>query len=178
MNRGPITKRYAQSYFELGKDKSLLDTFYNDSRLLLQYCNEVSDFCLFLNSPVVKPSQKKVVFKDVFGQKLNHYTLQFLNLVIEKNRENFLKTILLYFTELYKREKGIKSVLLITAVEMGESFMKELNTSLENGFKAPVEMTTRVNKNIVGGFILMVDGKLLDNSISHQLKQLKKQILS
>ncbi len=178
MNRGPIIIRYAQAYFNLGKEKSLLDQFYQDCQLLLGYCHEVKDFCVFLNSPVIKPSQKKGVFTNVFEKKLNPYTIRFLELVIERNRENHLKNILICFEELYKQEKGIKSVLLITAVPLEDSFKKELIPLLEKELKAQVEMTTRVNKNIVGGLILKVDDKLLDSSIAHQLKRLKKQILS
>jgi F-type H+-transporting ATPase subunit delta len=178
MNRGPIIIRYAQAYFNLGKEKSMLERFYQDCRLLLSYCKEVKDFCVFLNSPVIKPSQKKAVFTNVFGKQLDPYTIRFLELVIERNRENHLKNILISFEELYKKEKGIKSVLLITAVPLEDSFKEKLIPLLEKEFKARIEMTTRVNKTIVGGLILKVDDKLLDSSITHQLKSLKKQILS
>ncbi len=178
MNRGPIIIRYAQAYFNLGKEKSLLEKFYQDAQLLLSYCGKVKDFCVFLNSPVIKPSQKKGVFTNVFKKQLDPYTIRFLDLVIDRNRENYLKNILISFEELYKKEKGIKSVLLITAVPLDDSFKEELIPLLEKELKAQVEMTTRVNKNIIGGLILKVDDKMLDSSITHQLKRLKKQILS
>ncbi len=178
MNRGPIIVRYTQAYFELGKQKGLLNKFYGDCKLLLGYLKEVEKFRLFLHSPVIRPSQKKELFTTVFGKQLNPYTLNFLNLVVDKNRENYLKDMFMRFENLYKQEKGIKSVLLITAVPLKNTFWQKLVAFMEKEFNSPVEMSSRVNKEIEGGFILKVDDKLLDNSVAYQLKQLKKQLLS
>lgn len=178
MNRGPIIVRYTQAFFELGKQKELLDRFYDDCMLLLGYLNEVEKFRIFLRSPVIRPTQKKSLFADVFGKQLNPYTLNFLNLVVDKNRENFLKDMLMRFEHLYKQEKGIKSVLLITAVPLKKAFQEKLVAFMEKEFNSSVEMTSRVNEEIERGFILKVDNNLLDNSIVYQMRQLKKQLLS
>ncbi|MFW6043432.1 MAG: ATP synthase F1 subunit delta [Marinilabiliaceae bacterium] len=178
MNRGPITVRYAKGLFELGKEKDVLDKLYKDSFLLLQHCREVKDFCLFLNNPVVKNSRKKEVVQKILGQEQHPFMLKFINLVIDHNREALLPDMVLYFEELYKKHKGIRNVKIVTAVDLGQQYTEELQVFLERELDAPIELHHEVKPGIIGGVILIVDGKILDNSIAHQLKLMKKKILS
>lgn len=178
MNRGPITVRYAKGLFELCKDNDVLDKLYKDSTLLLQHCREVEDFSLFLNSPVIKNSKKKEVVHKILGKEQHPFMLQFINLVIDNNRESLLPDMVLYFEELYKRHKGIRNVKIITAVGLDQKYTEELQIFLERELNAPIELHHEVKPDIVGGVILIVDGKILDNSITHQLKLMKKKILS
>jgi len=178
MNRGPITVRYAKGLFELGKEKDVLDKLYKDSTLLLQHCREVKDFCLFLNSPVIKNSKKKEVAAKILGQEQHPFMLQFINLVIDHNREALLPDMVLFFEELYKKHKGIRNVKILTAVGLEQQYTEELQVFLERELNAPIELHHEVKPDIVGGVILIVDGKILDNSIAHQLKLMKKKILS
>ncbi len=178
MNRGPITVRYAKSLFELGKEKNLLDKFYTDSKLLLDHCHQVKDFCVFLNNPVIKPSKKKEVLQKVLGSEQHPLMIKFINLVIDKNRENLLNDMVIYFEDLYKKYNGIKTVKLITAVALENDYLNELQIYLEREFSAPIEMEAQTKPEILGGLILIVDDKILDNSILHQMKLIRKKLLS
>jgi len=178
MNRGPITVRYATALFELGKEKNELDKLYSDSKLLIDHCLSVKDFCAFINNPVIKPSQKKKVIDKVLSDEQHPLMLKFVNLVIEKNREPLLGDMIRYFEHLYKRFKGIKSVQIITASSLEESYVEEIKAYIEREFGSPVEMETKVNPEIIGGLILVVDDKIIDNSIVHQMKLIKQKFLS
>jgi len=178
MNRGPITVRYARGLFELGKDKNVLDKLFNDSGKVLDYFRQVDGFSSFLNSPAIKPSKKMQVFQKVLGNELHAYILRFLELVIEKNREALLQDMLLFFGELFRKHKGIKSVKLITATALGKEHLDNLQVFLERELNAPVELNDQVKPEILGGLVLIVDGKILDNSIAHQMSLIKKKLLS
>lgn len=178
MNRGPITVRYARGLFELGRDKNILDQLYDNSRLLLHHCLEVEDFCVFLKNPVIKASDKKRVLQKVLGNEQNPMMLRFINLVVEKNRESLLRDMILYFDELYRKEKGIKSVKIITAVSLDKEYLGEVKIFLERELAAPVDFHFQVKPEIIGGLIIIVDGRILDSSVSHQMKLIRKKLLS
>ncbi|MFO8001874.1 MAG: ATP synthase F1 subunit delta [Marinilabilia sp.] len=178
MNRGPITVRYATGLFELGKEKQILDKLYHDAKLLLAHCQEVKEFCVFLNNPVIKASRKKEVLQKVLGDEQHPVMLNFVGLVIDKNREPLLSDMIRFFEELYKKHKGIRNVRLISAISLEKDYIEELKIFLEREFDAPIELHPEVKPDILGGMILIVDGKILDNSVSHQMKLLKKKLLS
>jgi F-type H+-transporting ATPase subunit delta len=178
MNRGPITVRYATALFELGKEKNELDRFFNDAGLLLEHCLRVKDFCNFLTNPVIKVSRKKELVNEILGNEQHPLMLRFVGMVIDKNREGLLPDILRYFKDLYKKHKGIRSVKLITAVAFDDVYIKEMRNILEREFNSSIELEVRVKPDIIGGLILLVDDKIVDNSIAHQLKLLKNKIVS
>ncbi len=178
MNRGPITVRYAKALFELGKEKEILDKLYGDSKLLLDHFLEVKEFAMFLNSKAIKPSKKKETLQKVLKQEQHPYMLQFIYTVINNKREAYLKDMILHFEKLYKKDKGIKSVRLVTAVDFNKEYVKNLHIFLERELNAPVEIEAVTNPEILGGLILIIDGKIIDNSIVHQLKLIKKKLLS
>lgn len=178
MNRGPITIRYARALFELAKERNELDRLYHDSKLLLDHCLTVRDFCAFLENPVIMPSQKKNVLKKVLSGEQHPLMIRFLDLIIDKNRENFLHDIIVSFEDLYKKYKGIRSVKVITAVKMERDYLNKLQIYLEREFEGPIEMQDQVKPDIIGGVILVVDEKIIDNSIAHQIKVLRNKLLS
>ena len=178
MNRGPVTVRYAKALFEIGKEKGVLERLYTDSKLLLQHCSTVKDFCVFLENPVIKASKKKEVLKKVLSGEQHPLMIQFLNLLVDKNRENFLYDIIVSFEQLYKSYKGIKTVKVVTAVKLDQDYLEKLESFLADRFQCPVEMIAQVKPDIIGGVILVVDDKMLDNSILHQVKSLRKKLLS
>ncbi|MCT4589194.1 MAG: ATP synthase F1 subunit delta [Carboxylicivirga sp.] len=178
MNRSLIADRYAKALFKLAAEQQELERIYKDVNLLQSYCKEAEGFTELLTSPVLKPAQKKKAFHSVLEGKIAVNTLNLIDLLISNNREVLLEDINRRFIWLYKNEKGIKEVTVFTAVEFDQEQHKVLDQFLQEQFKAPIELIIKVKPDLLGGFILKVDGKMADASMSSKLKQIKKQLLS
>ncbi len=178
MNRSLIADRYAKALFKLAIEQDNLEQVNTDVRLLQSYCDEADGFMDLLKSPVVKPAQKKGALHSVLEKKIEGSTMNFLDLLIANNREVLLEDINRGFIGLYKNQKGIKAVTLYTAIEMDENQLKALDDFLQKQFNAPIELSLKVNPELLGGFKLTVDGKMADASLSSKLKNMKKQLLS
>lgn len=178
MNRSLIADRYAKALFKLAIEQNELERIYNDVCMLQVYCKEAEGFTDLLSSPVIKPAQKKQAFHTVLNGKVEKNTLNLIDLLISNNRELLLEDINRRFIYLYKTEKGIKEVTLYTAVEFDTEQSEKLNLFLQEQFKAPIELTLKVKPELLGGFVLTIDGKMADASMSSKLKQIKKQLLS
>ena len=100
----------------------------------------------------------------------------FIKLLIQKGREGALPEITHAFVEQYKVYKNIYSIKLTTATPVSE----ELKNEIVNHIKATTEMKnieleTEVKEDIIGGFVLQAGDKLVDASISYDLKQIARQ---
>ncbi len=178
MNRCLIAGRYAKALFKLAEEQGNLEQVIDDIKLLQSYCDEADGFTDLLASPVIRPGQKKEALHSVLESKIEVSTMSFLDLLIMNNREMLLEYICRRFVKLYKQSKGIKSVTLYTAIEIEQQQVDSLTGFLHKQFNAPVELNLKVNPELLGGFKLTVDGKMLDTSLSSKLKQMKKQLLS
>lgn len=171
-----VASRYAKSLLDLAVERGQLEQVYNDMLYLQRLTKESRDFSNLLRSPVVKAEAKTRVFDAVTKGNVSELTTAFAKLMIAKTRENALPEIITAFINQYKVNKGIQIVKLTTAVPLGEdvkaSIIEQVRKS-ENFQKLELEET--VNPNIIGGFVLQVGDKLVDASISYDLKNISRQ---
>ncbi len=178
MNNSLISVRYAKALFLLSKEKGQVDNVYKDMSMLSGYCNDNDEFRKLLTSPVITPSKKKKVLRTVFQKHVNELTVNFLDIMVDNRRESILASIARNFIDFYKDEKRVKSVALYTAFQLDDEYLSKIRDLLQNELDAKIEMTVRVRDNLIGGFILMVDGKMMDTTVANKLKELKKRLLS
>lgn len=177
MDQSKINVRYAKAFFGLAKEKGLTSELREDARLISGVCNEIDDFILMLESPVVKTSQKVKIIKSIFDGKVTVLSLNFLVLIAGNKREKYIPGIFRNLEDLYRQEEGIKTAVLTSAQSLDADIVFQINKMLEKEFKAKVELSQKVDEKLIGGFVLRVEDQQYDASISTQLKKIKEQLL-
>lgn len=178
MNTGLIAMRYANALFQLGaQHEDLLTRFYNDCNFLLKTLTGSDELVIFLRNPVVKPSVKKKFMRQNFHTFFHESSLKFMDLVIENNREMLFSNIIIDFMTLYRNHRGVKSVTVTTAIPVDESFKSKIIGVIEEKLKVKVELNCKVDEGIIGGLVVMIDGKQADGSIAGKLRAMKKKLL-
>ena len=172
-----VSHRYATSLIETAIEKNKLDKISSDMILLLDALNDNKGLQLMLESPVVRPEIKSNILKEIFSSKFDSDSLNFLNFVIEKKRENLLDSIAARFLELRDDHLGIVSVTVTTAFKFAEDQIEKLQKKLEEILGKKVRLNLVVDESLIGGFIAKAGDTMYDASVSHQLEILKKQFL-
>ncbi len=178
MDHSLISVRYAKAIFGLSQEKNLVEQIYHDMVLLGSQCSNVPSFTEILKSPVISPNEKKKVFQSIFEKYISEITMNFLNVLIDNKREEFLSDIARNFVDFYKKQTGLKTVTLFTAFQLSDEYIDNIKILLEKELNAKIELNVNIREYLIGGFILMVDGKMLDVSIFNKLKALKRKLLS
>jgi len=171
-----IATRYAKSLLELAVEQNSLDKIYGDIQLFNTVAKN-KDFSSMLKSPIISADKKQNVFNAIFDGKISDLTKAYFKLIINKRRESSLKEIALEFVDQYKKKKHISSVILTTASPMGEASVKGIMDELKKSanIDANIELETKVDPSLIGGYILQFDNKLYDESVAHKLALLKKE---
>ncbi|HKL34037.1 MAG TPA: ATP synthase F1 subunit delta [Tangfeifania sp.] len=177
MNESAIAVRYARAVFSLAKEKEIIDSLKNDMELIHGVCKDSADFNLLLKSPVIRTSQKTRLISQIFKNKVHPVTLNFLLLITRNNRETFIQAISRDALDFIRREKNIKPAILTTAIAIDKAFISEIEKIMEKELGGKIELTSRVNPDIIGGLILRVGDKQLDASIKTQLRNIKQDLL-
>jgi len=177
MDQSKINVRYSKAFFGLAKDKELTVELRKDATLVASICETSDDFRLLIESPIVKTSQKIEAFKRIFNGRVHELSLNFLVLIASHKRESYIPGIFRSLEDLYRREEGIKAAVLTSAQPVSETLVAEIKKALESQFNAKVELNQKVDSNLIGGFVLRVDDKQYDASLSTQLKKIREQLL-
>lgn len=171
-----LASRYAKSLLDLAVEKGQLEQVYADIMWLQSACKSNRDFINFLKSPIIKNDKKAKILEAVTGGKISQLTAAFNRLLVTKSRENHLPEIIAAFIKQYKEQKGIRTVELTTAHpvsnEVKDAIIAQVKRS--GGFDN-IELEEKVDGNIIGGFKLQVEDKLIDASVAYDLKAIAKQ---
>jgi len=113
----------------------------------------------------------------MFKGKFDDLTMGFLDLVLNKGREEVLADMATTFGEQYRESKGITAVKVTTATKLSESGLAAIKAKLELSSETSktVEIETAVNPDLIGGFVIEFGDKLYDASVAHRLRTLKKE---
>ena len=125
------------------------------------------------------PAEKKekLLCEATGKEKVSDELEDFFRLVLEKKREKFLHFMLWSYIDLYHEDKNILTGKLITAVP-SEHLVQRMVGWISAKTHGKVELETNVNPNLIGGYIIEIEGTRLDASIAHQLACVKQQFIA
>ena len=171
-----LAGRYAKSLIDISKEQGQLEKVYEDMLTLQSINRNSKDFLMLLRSPVVTADKKNKVITAVTQGKISDLTATFIKLLVSKGREAVLPEIINAFIEQYKKMKHIYPVKLTTAAPISEAMRQTFIQKIrETSDMEQIELETVVNENLIGGFTLQAGDKLIDASISYDLRQIAKQ---
>lgn len=176
MNDSIIARRYAKAFFQLGVENKKLDVFAKDLKGLLNLYKQDENFQVIINNPVISNSKKKDLFKKLFGNKVDDLVLKLLYLLIRKSREGYLPDIARSYIRMYQDYANIQEVQITAAYEIEQELVDEIERLLNKMSGKTSDIHTKINSELIGGFILKVDDSQLDASVRGQLNSIKKQL--
>jgi F-type H+-transporting ATPase subunit delta len=171
-----IASRYAKSLIELANEQDQLEPVTEDMHSLKAMMAN-RDLYLLFKSPVVPTEKKKQIFATLFKDRLSAMTSGFLGILTTKGREAYMPDVVEEYIKQYKRLKRISTVKLTTAVKLDEQMLQAIHDKIKasGATDEKIEMTSNVDPDLVGGFVLEFEDKIYDASISNKLEELKRQ---
>ncbi len=171
-NNKRIAARYAKSVISLAQELGKLETVKDDLKLFADTCDQNRELRLMLHSPVISNPKKLAILKAIF-KSADELTLRFFEVISRKSREPVLYEIATAFVNGYNQLKGIQPVTLTVASPLDKKQLAVFSdyTTKVTGKKA--EITEKIDKDIIGGFVFDFDSNRLDASVASKLQAIK-----
>ena len=175
MKNTSSSNRYSDAIFEIAsQDDNLLEwgDFLNDLSEIFKD-RKIQKFFL---DPKINNNDKVALISESDIES-DDKKINFLRLVIEKNKLFLIDSIHERYKKLIDLNNGVKRAEIITAFELTETQLNQINDKLSNITKTKVIGNNVVDKSILGGFIAKFDDQMLDMSTKGKLSELKDKIL-
>ncbi|GAB4139180.1 MAG: ATP synthase F1 subunit delta [Bacteroidia bacterium] len=169
-----VSQRYAKSLIDLSLEKGQLEQVHEDMRIVLSAIRENKDLEILLKSPVIKTDKKQDILKAVFGGNIGVISSEFIDIITRKRRENQLETIAESFLSQYKKHKKIITAVITSASGLDEATRNKVLELVKKETQGEVELVEKVDKELIGGFILRIGDKQVDSSIIRQIRNLER----
>ena len=150
MNTGAISRRYAKALLMLVSQTGGGERVCAQARAMLDNPDSVPE--------VLEPEIQQLV------------------VLLRKNgRLPYVKYILRDFVEQYYHQEGLVRARLISAIPAPE-LENKLRQALGRAIGESMLFTTKVDPNLIGGFVLEVDDKVLDASARSRIESIRRQL--
>lgn len=179
MSSRPITApglegRYALALFELALEKKALDRVAKDLETIAGLIEESPEFAELIRNPLLdEATQAKAV--DAIAKKAEFHglTRHFLGVLAENRRLSVLARITRAFARIVAEHKGEITAEVTSAEPLSTAQQKALKAKLEKSLGQDIAFAAKVDKSLLGGLVVKVGSKLIDDSLKTKLDSLR-----
>jgi F-type H+-transporting ATPase subunit delta len=166
---------YARSLFEVAQGHDKLDEVREQLGEFADAVSESRDLQVFFFAPYFSSQEKKDGIRRVVDGADEHL-LRFLELLAEKHRMPVIFRIRRTFDEMWAEENRLLEASVTSAVELDERIVKQIGEQIEEQTGRRVELSSRVDPEVLGGLVVQVGNTIMDATIRSRLERLRKQV--
>lgn len=112
------------------------------------------------------------ITKDVQSEKLDEVLEQFVLLLHRDHRLKQAGNILSEYKKYSKLQSGVNEIEIVSARKLDDTSIEKIKSA----FGSKVEETLKTDESMIGGIKVRIGDKILDASISTQIKRLKSEL--
>jgi F-type H+-transporting ATPase subunit delta len=172
-----IARVYATALFAAAKDRGKLDAIRDQLAQFVEALEGSKDLRLFLFSPYFSSTEKIDGLRRALSDPEPEFE-NFLELLLEKGRMPVIFRIRRQYDALWDKENKRLGVTVTSAVELDPEIAKRIGSEIEEQTGNKVELSSRVDPDILGGLVVQVGNMVLDTSIRNRLEKLRKSVAS
>ena len=171
-----IANTYGQALYDLAKDEGLTGEIRNQLTALDEGFKAEPAFVQLLCMPSIPKQERCQVLDDSLRENVHPYVLNFLKILTEKGYMRHFSGCCQLFKQQYNQDNGILPVTAVTAVAMTQAQVDRLTEKLRSITGKRIELTNKLDPEVLGGMRLDYDGKRMDDTVSHRLDAVRNML--
>jgi F-type H+-transporting ATPase subunit delta len=173
-----VAGRYAQALFALAEQHKAVDAVAGDLATFRRLVASCEDLKILVDSPVFAANDQVRALAAVLDKAgVQGIAANFLKLVAAKRRLFAVGDMIKAYLALSDQAKGIKRAEITVAEPLSEAHLAALKSALQAvvGGK-DVEVAVKLDPSIIGGLIVKIGSRMIDNSLKTKLNSIRKRM--
>jgi F-type H+-transporting ATPase subunit delta len=176
MLRGAVGARYAEALYEIAERENAVDAIEQELKAIEAIIRENRDLQKVLYHPRITPEDKKGIMVDLLSGKVSAVTMEFMKLLVDRQREQFLSDIVAYYVSLANQSRNVTEAGVSSAVELTAEEKRQLAGLLNKLTGKKVETSYSVDPSLIGGVVVRIGDRVIDGSIRTRLATLREHL--
>lgn len=170
--------RYGEALLNAAEKANAVQEALEAARALSALIRQQPQLLAFLGIPQVSRQQKKEVLQQAFQAGVPPVLLDFLYLLVDRQRTDDLPEIIEAFEMAYDRRRGIQPIEVRTAVPMPGDLRAALEEKLRQAAGGEVRVSYEVQPELLGGVLLLwgETGTDVDGTVRRRLNQISDSL--
>ncbi len=177
--KASLAGRYASALFDLASEAGTVTTVESDLDNLAAALAESGELRALIKNPEVSRSQLGNVMSGIAAHLgLSDLTGNFLGVLAENRRVADLPAMIRAFSAIAAAQRGEVNAEVASAHPLTEAQLTELEGKLRAREGRTVKLNSRVDPDLLGGLVVTIGSKRIDNSIRTRLNSLAQAMKS
>lgn len=169
-----LSDRYASALYDLAYERNALDQVADDLRSLQAMLTESADFRRFVTSPIMtREDQKKGILALAQSAGVSELTSNFLGLIASNRRLFALADMADAYLARLAAARGEVTATVHSAKSLSDAQIASLSAALKQAAGKEVAMNILIDPAILGGLIVKIGSRMVDNSVRTKLQRLQ-----
>lgn len=168
-----IADRYAEAIFGAAQETGAIDRIDSELFDITQMLEANGDLQTIWMHPVVETSDKQAMARELFTGKVHPFTLNLILLLFDKKRGTLFPQVQKAFRDRFNAARRRATVKVTSAMPLDAGLADQLRAQLSSQLEKEVQMETAIDPDLLGGMILQIEDRVIDNSLRGRLEALR-----
>jgi F-type H+-transporting ATPase subunit delta len=166
--------RYATALFELAQESNSVAAVSADLDSFATMLDASEDLTRLVRSPVFGAGEQIAALDAIFAQAgIKSIAANFIKLAAKNRRLFAVRDMINAFRALAAQARGQVAAEVVSAEKLSSAQVDRLKAELKASVGSDVELAQVVDPSILGGLIVKVGSRMVDNSLRTKLQNLK-----
>lgn len=172
-----IASRYALALKKIAKESGQLLAALEVCQQALILIELEPSLIKFLANEFYAKEEKFKLIDRIFPTSDWLFFSNFMKLLLVKHRTGFVQPILKEAIELIQIELKVQDGIVYSVTPLTKEQLSKLQTALNTYYGFPVTLQNLIKKDLIGGILLDIQGKVFDASMIEKLNNLRQRLL-
>lgn len=175
-NISTISKIYANALLETAKEAGVFDLYAEQLEDISKILNNSDDLRIVTANSAISTAKKIEIIDEIFGGKIDVKLLNFLKILIKKNRFNEFEAVRETYNDAVSKLSNKQKVEITSPIELNSDNKTNILLKLEHKLNCDVIPVWKVDKTLIAGLMFKIGDCVVDTSIRSKLEKLSKEI--
>ena len=171
-----VAERYAAALFETADEQHAVAAVRDGVTLVDELLAQMPHLDAFIRNPEIELTEKEALLRSALGSTLPPLALQFMLLLVRKQRFAEWREIYAAFEARYRQSRKLERAVVRSARPLDAATLKQIDAALERWRGTQIDLVTEVDPQLLGGLQVRIGSLLVDGSIRSGLTRIAQQL--
>ncbi|MDP6474786.1 MAG: F0F1 ATP synthase subunit delta [Alphaproteobacteria bacterium] len=169
-----LAKRYATAFFDLALERDRLDQLAAELDDLRAMMGDSADLVRLVRSPIFSRAEQGAAMAAIVARAgMSNLVANLVGLMAQNRRLFALEGVIAAFQALLAEHRGEVSAEVTSARELKPAHLSAVKDALKQIVGRDVALETKVEPELIGGLVVKVGSRMIDNSLRTKLQNLE-----
>ncbi len=171
-----LASRYANALLLIAIQENDNEGYRQEIKELVNSFEQSEELLAVLKSSFITKKEKKDLLNEILKDEKYPKIRDFINVIIDNSRENFLIEFLQEFIRVSNTHDNISEGIIYSTKKLTKDEIEKVIDAVGSKLNRKINLRNRLDPSLIGGIKVVIDDHVFDGSIKNKLKNLKSQL--